>query len=388
MTVPVLWLYGPPGVGKSTVAWEVFTELSGAGRRIAYADLDQLGMCYGPPTAQNWAPEPSADDGRHRLQAGTLDAMLPEFPRAGAEGVVVSRVVDRTLGADPVLLRQAELTALRLRVDLPELQRRLTGRDRPDEVSDPTLQYARDLDRLTGPWLDTTGQTVAETVLAVAERVAGWPDPEAQTAARPPEPETESEQPTPQARRRPPGRVLWLCGPTAVGKSTVGWQVYQQAGRRGLHTGFVDLQQISFLRPAAPGDPLGHRLGARNLAVLWRSFRAAGADHLVVVGHLASPEADRPYRAALPDGNLTVCRLRSGHDQLRERVAARGEGRGPQIAGDELRGQPADVLAGRAERAVEEADRLDVADPGDCWIDTDRSPDLVAGEILERVGWR
>ncbi|HEV2253656.1 MAG TPA: ATP-binding protein [Streptosporangiaceae bacterium] len=44
--VPVLWITGPAGVGKSTVSWQLFTELAGSGTRTAFADADQLCMCY------------------------------------------------------------------------------------------------------------------------------------------------------------------------------------------------------------------------------------------------------------------------------------------------------------------------------------------------------
>lgn len=47
--VPVLWITGPAGVGKSTVSWQLFTELTGSGTRAAFADADQLCMCYPAP---------------------------------------------------------------------------------------------------------------------------------------------------------------------------------------------------------------------------------------------------------------------------------------------------------------------------------------------------
>lgn len=118
--VPVLWLYGPSGVRKSTIAWEIFTRLPAEKGRIGYLDLDQLGMCYAPPTPQNWAPEPPLDHGRHRLQVRTLNAVLPNFAAAGARGVVVSGVVDARRGPDADLLTNAALTTLRLRASPEE----------------------------------------------------------------------------------------------------------------------------------------------------------------------------------------------------------------------------------------------------------------------------
>ena len=43
--IPVLWLCGPPGIGKSTVGWEIFTQLTQAGIEAGYVDIDQLGIC-------------------------------------------------------------------------------------------------------------------------------------------------------------------------------------------------------------------------------------------------------------------------------------------------------------------------------------------------------
>jgi hypothetical protein len=36
--IPVLWLCGPPGVGKTAVGWEIFTQLTGAGIPAGYVD--------------------------------------------------------------------------------------------------------------------------------------------------------------------------------------------------------------------------------------------------------------------------------------------------------------------------------------------------------------
>lgn len=43
--IPLLWLYGADAVGKSTVAWEVYEQLTGRGVPTAYVDIDYLGFC-------------------------------------------------------------------------------------------------------------------------------------------------------------------------------------------------------------------------------------------------------------------------------------------------------------------------------------------------------
>ena len=43
--VPVLWLYGADAVGKTTVAWEIYSVLTDGGVPAAYVDTDYLGFC-------------------------------------------------------------------------------------------------------------------------------------------------------------------------------------------------------------------------------------------------------------------------------------------------------------------------------------------------------
>jgi hypothetical protein len=81
-------------------------------------------------------------------------------------------------------------------------------------------------------------------------------------------------------------------------------------------------------------------------------------------------------------------RLHAGPAQLAERIRDRGRGGGPNIAGDQLRGQPAAVLARAHQAAAGQAAALDRADIGGVRIDTDgRSVQQVTREIVERVGW-
>src|ERR1700709_922304 len=82
------WLFGPPAVGKSTTAWQLYLDLAARGVAAAYVDIDQLGMCY---------PARPEDPDRDRLKGLVLAAMLATYAAAGADVLVVSGVLEPTL---------------------------------------------------------------------------------------------------------------------------------------------------------------------------------------------------------------------------------------------------------------------------------------------------
>lgn len=90
--LPVLWLCGPPGVGKTSVGWEIYSRLADEGVPAGYVDVDQLGICH---------PDPAFDPGRHALKAADLDAAVARFRAAGARCVVVSGAVEADRGVRP-----------------------------------------------------------------------------------------------------------------------------------------------------------------------------------------------------------------------------------------------------------------------------------------------
>lgn len=216
--------------------------------------------------------------------------------------------------------------------------------------------------------LDTTARTPAQALAAVLAGLPDFPD----------------RQPGPWPAPEPtPGEITWLCGPTGVGTSTVGWEVAQAWQRAGDTTGFADLRQLGFLRPAPAHDPGNHRLRAANLAAAWHHFHAYGARRMVVVGKVGHPGQVRHYADALPAATLTLYRLHASPEELHRRIRLRGQGGGPNLAGDELRGQGAAVLDRAHREAVAEAAALERAGLGDVRLGTDgRSPHDLAADIV------
>lgn len=235
--------------------------------------------------------------------------------------------------------------------------------DRVDEV----LTEAAALDRLPGPFVDTTGLGVAEVVRLVCAHL--------------PDLDHRPQRPGPASPVTSPGEILLVCGPTAVGTSSVGWQIYRELNRAGVHTGFADLAQIGFFRPGLAD----HALRAANLAAMWETFYARGARRMVVAGHVDRAEDVAAYRAALPAATITVCRLRAGAAQLTERIMMRGRGETATwgLAGDDLTGQPAERLRHVPARAAAEAEALDRSGIGDLCVDTDHR---AVADIADEIG--
>jgi hypothetical protein len=120
---------------------------------------------------------------------------------------------------------------------------------------------------------------------------------------------------------------LWLCGPSGVGKSAVGYEIFRQVYRSGIKAGFMDFDQFGLCYPSPADDPV-------------------------------------------PGTDLTLCRLRATPERLTERVFRRGLGRGPVVPGPPPTASR-QQLAAMAAEAIREAGELDAADFADLCIDTD-----------------
>lgn len=221
-----------PGSGRPPSGYELFEQLCNAGTAAAYVDLDQLGLCH--PTAGD-------DRHNHRLKARNLGAVWSGFHAAGAQCLVVSGLVDDAA----VVRRHADtlggsaLTVCRLQVGPDELRRRIAQRGSLLHLTEPAVANAVELDRteFADLVLDTAGVAIAEVAARVRE--AGWPgsvpSPSPQVSVPPPPNAVPDDDAVP---------VLWLCGPPAVGKSTIGFEAYIRTLGDSVPAAYIDLAQI------------------------------------------------------------------------------------------------------------------------------------------------
>jgi adenylylsulfate kinase-like enzyme len=365
--IPILWLCGPPGVGKTAVAWEIYERLGRAGSAPAFVDVDQLGMCD---------PPPAGDPERHILKARNVAALRANFSDAGARGLVVSGVVDATRELDVDVLGGPTITVCRLRADRAELGVRL-GRRHASFAGPGIAQEADAFEHSAfAEWsVDTTKLTVDEVASRVLTELGDWPVTGADRGDSSPTVHDLSVD----AR----GEVLWLCGTTGVGKSTVGFRVYVNVLSSGVPAAYVDVDQVGFCSTAPSDD----RVRARNLAALWRNFRHAGARVAVVVGPVATRSEAAFFERALAPATFTWCRLHAGGEELTRRILSRGAGGSWSQPGDPLRDRPGEELLDVARRAIADSQILERHDLG-LRIDLEGlSVDEAADRVVELTAW-
>jgi len=168
--VPVLLLTGPVGAGKSAVAAVAAWLLREAGIAHALVDLAGIGLCW---------PAPADDPWHERLLHRNLACMWANFQRAGAERLLLTRVLEaRSLLRHVVAaVPGAQITVVRLRAPLPLLEARIRAREAGDASwflgaaahTAAVLERAAPEDHL----VDNIDRPVA-AVAAEVLRVAGW----------------------------------------------------------------------------------------------------------------------------------------------------------------------------------------------------------------------
>ncbi|GLZ79977.1 hypothetical protein Afil01_47840 [Actinorhabdospora filicis] len=254
MSFPVLWLYGPSGVGKTTTARAIYTRLSEEDVPVACVDLDQIALMYPAP---RW------------VRPAHVAGVAAVFRAAGAGCLIVSGI-----GEDSAIVTEcaagipgASLTVARLRVEPGVLRERFLARGwRPDLLED-ALSDAAAYDEAGFGDLLVDGDAPLEEVARKSS--VGWPGIVAGTGPVPAESEVDS------GRAGIP--VTWFTkdGPDLA---PGGWTLFEGV-RAKEPAAYVDLTQVG---RCSAGDPAW--ILRRNLGVLRAGYARAGAARLVVAG--------------------------------------------------------------------------------------------------------
>jgi hypothetical protein len=179
---------------------------------------------------------------------------------------------------------------------------------------------------------------------------------------------------------------LLVCGPRGVGKSSVGFQVFYHVMQSGVRTAYIDLERVSFCRPAPEDDPDNQRIKVKNLARLWSVYEQAGAQCLVAAGDVDRRDIADAYAAAVPSLDMDICQLHANVDTLRQHLLARGRGEGP-LRGDDLEGESVGMLTRLAGEAASSANDPERDVVGDVHVVTDdQTVEEVATAVRAALG--
>ena len=314
MTGAWLWLFGPPGVGKTATGFRLFQGLAERGERVAFVEIDQIGISM-----------PSSDTDRSATKADNLLGVLGNFAAVGAAVVVTGDIVE---GMPDVLGRApSEPVLCRLRVDDEVAIERLRERGgleyaMPAGVYESLEVPAGDLDI-------TTHGSIDAVVDEILRGVGSWPP-----AARG---ERIHAQGTPE--RIDGLDVVLISGPRPVGTSTVAWRVLMDSISNGHRTGFLDLGQLAFLAGVSREERLVAELA--NTAVCSAGFRRRGVERLVLCGHAGDDEVRALRELFL---SLHIGALSATADTLLDRARQRSRHRELSLPGEDLYGQSDDYL--------------------------------------------
>ena len=168
--LPLLWLCGPMGVGKSSVGWEIFSHLTRSGIKSGYADADQLGLCY---------PPPENDPVNHRVKSRNVGVVFKNYQEAGARCLVLAGSVCSTeeVAMYTDQFPQASLTLCMLRADPDTIRQRFLQRGWKPELVSEAVEQAAQLDRadFVDFRVDTSAYSVSEVAGIVCSRAGNWP---------------------------------------------------------------------------------------------------------------------------------------------------------------------------------------------------------------------
>lgn len=327
--IPMVWLVGTSGVGKSTVGWQLQQALEDRDVRAAFVDADQL---------RNAAGVESTED---EFIADGLAAVAPNFQHAGATILIVAGMVDDAAHLARLLPvgRRPDVLVVHLHASDETVVDRVERRRWNVELAADSVDYAN---RFDASWvdlvIDTTDQSPSEVVESLLERL---------------------ERPVDSERLDKPVSVLSLIdaeptltlitGAGGVGLSTTGFLAFLQRMWSGESIGYVDSHQVGFVG-ADPLMPEAAWLRAANSAALAAAMSRHGIGHVIIT---ADPLTARALTDIAEPADLFW--LDASDEVIEARHRARAEGGGPPLAGDHRVGLDDPAIRAAVARSIGEA---------------------------------
>lgn len=357
--LPVFWVCGAVGAGKSVTAWALFEALADAGVTVAYVDIDQLGMLY---------PAADTDPQRHLLKTHALVSLVPGYLAAGAQVLVVSGVINAEAGPERDSVAPVDFTLCLISPTPDSLRGRILARGSGQDAAEEAVAEDAALRRAT--FIDVVVETAGLTVSQAAARLRQFV-----TVAEP------SPAPTAPVASSATTAVVLVTGPRAAGLSTLGFGLAMTRWRAGHRTGFVDLQQLAFLAAPTASNSTRSALAIRQFATMHEYMTGRGARLLVATGHLSTGDLET-LTDYIPRGRVTVIRIRADTPTLRAHVRERIAGSAARLAGDDLAGAGYEHQQAVIAQAIADQEHLDAHAHDDAVVDvTGRSPADVIDEI-------
>lgn len=267
-----LWITGPPGSGKSTVARAAAAELRAGGQPVTRLELDEI--------RKHITPAPRYSDRERDVVYRALGYMAVTLVEVGAP-VLIDATAHRRIWRDLVraavprfgevqLICPLEICRERERTRAPGYAPRDIYRQagRPGATV-PGVDVPYEVALAPELVIDTGAQSVAEAVERVV-RLAG--DLARQSPAAPPAAPDGTE----------PGWAIWITGRPGSGKSTLALRVAAVLRERGVRVRRLDLAPVRrFLLGDRPGDDAEEDLVHRVLAYTAKLLTEAGVSAIV-----------------------------------------------------------------------------------------------------------
>jgi hypothetical protein len=177
-------------------------------------------------------------------------------------------------------------------------------------------------------------------------------------------------QPEPQSGRVP---ALLVTGTIGAGKTVLTEQISEILHARDLPHALMGLDELGQLYPPPENDPFNMSLALENLRTTWPNFRRRGARYLIMGATIETRDQLEQFRRAVPDTDVTVCRVTASSATVAARIRRRELG---------------SLLEPFLARTDDLAARIAAADLDDFTVDNDDRPIIdVANDVLARLGW-